>query len=115
MYLVLILAVQAAALAWPAFAQTTFTPNNISGSITTGGTAQQLAAAFPQRKGCVIQNQSTTDLWINDLGTAAAAPPSIKVPAGSQYVCGGYAGGAPAGALSIFGATTAQAFAGREW
>jgi hypothetical protein len=111
----LLLTAAVAALASPAFAQTTFTPANISGTVTTGGAAQQLAGAFPTRKGCVIQNLSAGDLWINDLGTAAATQPSIKVPAGSQYVCGGYGGGAPAGALSIFGATTAQAFAGREW
>ena len=97
-----------------AFAQT-FTPANISGTITTGGTAQQLAAAFAGRKGCAIQNQSAGDLWINDLGTAAATQPSIKVPAGAQYLCGAGGGGASAGALSIFGATTGQAFAGREW
>jgi hypothetical protein len=98
-----------------AAAQTTFTPANTSGTITTGGAAQQLAGAFPQRKGCVIQNQSAADLWISDIGTAAATQPSVKVPAGAQYVCGGYAGGAPSGAMSIFGATTGQAFAGREW
>jgi hypothetical protein len=93
----------------------TVTMANTSGTITTGGAAQQLSGAFPQRKGCVVQNQSTGDLWINDQGAAAATQPSIKVPAGAQFVCGGYAGGAPGGAMSIFGATTGQAFAGREW
>lgn len=93
----------------------TFTPSSISGTITAGGTAQQLAGAFSGRKGCAIQNQSTGDLWINDLGTAAATQPSIRVPAGAQYLCGAGGGGASAGALSIFGATTGQAFAGREW
>jgi hypothetical protein len=97
-----------------AFAQT-FTPASISGTVTTGGVAQQLAGAFATRKGCAIQNQSAADLWISDVGTAAATQPSIKVPAGAQYLCGGGGGGAPGGALSIFGATTGQAFAGREW
>jgi hypothetical protein len=93
----------------------TVTMANISGTIAAGGSAQQLTGAFPTRKGCIVQNQSPTDLWINDQGAAAAAQPSIRVPAGSQFICGGYGGGAPAGALSIFGATTGQAFAGREW
>lgn len=109
------LALALALLPTLATAQTTFTPSSISGTITTGGAAQQLTGAFPNRKGCAIQNQSAADLWINDLGTAAATQPSIRVPAGAQYLCGAGGGGAPAGALSIFGATTGQAFAGREW
>jgi hypothetical protein len=93
----------------------TVSMGNISGTITAGGTAQQLSGAFPGRKGCVVQNQSATDLWINDQGAAAATQPSIKVPAGAQFICGSGYGAAPGAALSIFGATTGQAFAGREW
>ena len=97
-------------------AQNTVTMNSISGTITAGGTAQPLAGAFPNRRGCVVQNLSTGDLWINDQGTAAAAQPSIKVPAGAQFACGSPASAvAPGAALSIFGATTNQAYAGREW
>jgi hypothetical protein len=100
----------------PAQAQNTVTMNSISGTITSGGVAQTLAAAFPNRRGCVVQNLSTGDLWINDQGTAAAAQPSIKVPAGGQFACGSPASAvAPGAALSIFGATTAQAYSGREW
>jgi hypothetical protein len=91
--------------------------NNISGTITSGGVAQQLAGAFSGRHGCVVQNLSAGDLWINDIGgTAAASQPSIKVPAGAQYACGSPGNGSATGtSMSIFGATTAQAFAGREW
>jgi hypothetical protein len=85
---------------------------NRSGTITAGGAAQALAPAWPARKGCLVQNLSTGDLWISEVGTAAAASPSIKVPAGSQYICMSPASGQ---ALSIFGATTAQSFAAREW
>src|SRR6478609_8992205 len=98
----------AMALCMPWAAAQTVTMANISGTITAGGTAQQLSGAFPQRKGCVVQNQSATDLWINDQGTAAATQPSIKVPAGSQFICGSGYGAAPGAALSIFGATTGQ-------
>ena len=85
---------------------------NRSGTITTGGAAQVLMPAWPGRHGCLMQNLSAGDLWVSEVGTAAATQPSIKVPAGSQYLCMVPASGQ---ALSIFGATTAQAFAAREW
>ena len=93
------------------------TQQDRSGTITLGGTAQVLAPAWSGRHACVIQNQSTGDLWVNATGTAAATQPSFKIPAGGQYICGdgGQPGGASAGAISIFGATTGQAFAAREW
>jgi len=94
----------------------TVTMADISGVIASGGVAQALAAAFPNRRGCVVQNLSTGDLWISDQGTAAASRPSFKVPAGAQFACGSPASAvAPGAALSIFGATTNQAFSGREW
>lgn len=111
-------AILAAALLLPSLAWgQTVTLANISGTITTGGTAQTLAAANPTRHGCVIQNLSSGDLWINDMGgTAVASQPSIKVAAGAQYICGSGGGRwAPGSAMSIIGATTAQAYAGREW
>jgi len=109
-------AILAAALLLPSLASAqTVTMANISGTITLGGTAQALAAVNPTRRGCMIQNLSAGDLWINDLGTATAAQPSFKVPAGAFYYCGSYGNFAPGAALSIIGATTAQAYAGREW
>ncbi len=80
--------------------------------MTAGGTAQALAPAFPGRHGCMVQNLSTGDLWVSEVGTAAAIQPSVKVPAGAQFLC---MTPAPSTPLSIFGATTAQAFAAREW
>lgn len=84
-----------------------------SGTVTSGGTAQVLAAANNYRRGFWIQNQSTGDLWINPTGTAAAAQPSLWLPSGSYWEAP--QDGVPAGAISIFGATTGQAFAAREW
>jgi hypothetical protein len=106
-----ILAAIAVVLSAPAWAQAVDYANR-SGTITAGGTAQALAPAWSARKGCLVQNLSAGDLWISEVGTAAAASPSIKVPAGSQYICMSPASGQ---ALSIFGATTAQSFAAREW
>lgn len=84
-----------------------------SGTITTGGTAQTLMAVNMKRYGFFIQNLSTADLYINSLGTASAARPSIKIPAGALYEAPLY--GVPVGAISIFGATTAQEFTAVEW
>jgi len=95
----------------PAMAQAV-THASISGTVASGGVAQTIAAAAPNRRGCIIQNQSTADLWVSSIGTAAATQPSFRVPAGAQYICSTPASG---GAISIFGATTGQAFAAREW
>lgn len=91
--------------------QTTVTDR--SGTITSGGVAQQLAAANSSRRGFFIQNQSTGDLWFTGQGTAAATQPSIWLPAGSAWEMP--PSGISTTAISIFGATTGQAFAAREW
>ena len=83
-----------------------------SGTITTGGTAQVVLPAWTGRHGCVIQNQSAGSLWVSETATAIAGPPSILIPAGQQFLCMSPASGQ---AYSIIGATTAQAFAAREW
>jgi hypothetical protein len=85
---------------------------NRSGTITAGGVAQVLMPAWSGRHGCLMQNLSAGDLWVSEIGTAAATQPSIKVAAGAQYLCMAPASGQ---ALSVFGATTGQAFAAREW
>lgn len=92
---------------------------SISGTITLGGTAQDADIARPLRKGYMIQNHSAGDLWINDMATAVASQPSIRIPAGALYETpnsgdlGG--GGYGTGAISIIGTTTGQAFTGRSW
>lgn len=84
-----------------------------SSTIAAGGTAQVFATAYSGRKGFWIQNLSSGDLWLSDVGTAAATQPSWKVPAGNLYETP--PGFEPDGAISIFGATTGQAFAGRDY
>lgn len=80
-----------------------------SGSITTGGTAQPLAAANTNRRYLRGQNLSTGDLWLNEVGgTASAASPSYRVPAGGTF------GINTNQAVSIWGATTGQAWSATE-
>jgi len=85
-----------------------------SGTIAAGGTAQTLMAADATRNGFSLENVSAGDLWINDVGgTAAASQPSIKIVSGAFYET---APGQPCqSAISIYGATTAQAFTSRSW
>lgn len=95
-------------------AYTSATLTSRSGTIATGGTAQQLMAANASRKGWWLQNLSTGDLWVNRFGgTASAAQPNIQIPSGALYETP--AGGAGSTLVSIFGATTGQAFASGEW
>jgi hypothetical protein len=81
-----------------------------SGSITTGGTAQTLAAHNFARKGLTIQNISTADLWINEIGGTAAAngTGSFQLPAGNSAKISTQM------AVSIVGATTGQKFTATE-
>lgn len=89
------------------------TKTDRSGTVTSGGTQQTLMALNASRRGFEVQNQSTGDLWISELGNAAATQPSIWLPPGAYYVPPD--AGVPTAAISIFGATTGQAFAAREW
>jgi hypothetical protein len=88
-------------------------PVNISGTITTGGSAQVLAAANADRRGWWIRNNSTGSLWVSDMTTAVLSQPSLEIKAGELYEAP--AGGVSLNALSIIGATTGQSFTGREW
>ena len=82
---------------------------NRSGTITTGGTAQQLASANTSRRFLTGQNLSTGDLWINEVGgTASASQPSNRVPAGGTFSV------STNRAISIFGATGGQQFQATE-
>lgn len=89
------------------------TSTSRSGTITTGGAAQQFAAANASRRGFVIQNQSSGDLYINSLSAATLDQNSLKIPAGSYYETPVHHVGT--GALSIIGATTGQQFYSREF
>ena len=82
-----------------------------SGTITTGGVAQTVAAFNDARRGFWFYNVSDEDMWISEQGTAAASQPSIKIPAGALYEFPVV----PNSAISVFAATTGKAFSAREW
>lgn len=86
---------------------------NRSGSITTGGTAVQAAAANAVRKGFCIQNTSAGDLWYSTEAVAVIGSPSFKLVANAYYE--NPVGLPPGGAISVIGATTAQTFTCREY
>jgi hypothetical protein len=82
---------------------------NRGGTITTGGTAQSLAPANANRRSLTGQNQSAGDLWINEVGgTATNAQPSFRVTAGATFSI------STNQAVSIWGATTGQAWSATE-
>ena len=85
-----------------------------SGTLATGGSAQTLFGGIVPSNGFLVQNNSSAALWLSDVGTASAGGASIQIAAngGTFATPSGYK---PAGAVSIFGATTGQAFAGRRW
>lgn len=85
-----------------------------SGSVAAGGSAQTLFGGIVPANGFLVQNNSTAALWISDVGAASAGGASIQLAAngGIFTTPSGYK---PAGAVSLFGATTGQAFAARSW
>jgi hypothetical protein len=86
-----------------------------SSTITAGGTAQQLMAANASRHGWSLYNSSAAILWINDVGgNATSGGSSFGIAAGVLYETPPN-GGATLGAISIYGGTTGQVFAARQW
>jgi hypothetical protein len=81
-----------------------------SGTITTGGTAQTLAASNASRKSLNGQNISSGDLWINETGGTAAVDTigSFKISAGDYFQI------STSNAISVLGATTGQKFSATE-
>jgi len=86
---------------------------NRSGTITAGTTAQTLMAADTTRNGFLFQNNSSGDLWIYPLGTATASQPSLKIASGGYYESPSK--NIAVYAISVYGATTSQAFTCWEW
>jgi hypothetical protein len=83
-----------------------------SGTITSGGTAQQLAAANSSRKYLFIQNNSSGNLWFNFTTTAVQSQPSILLlPNASVTFVSPFI---TTEAVSIIGATTSQSWSAKE-
>jgi len=94
-----------------------------SGTVAAGGTAQAFLAANPSsdsavgRSGWFLQNNSSAALVVNILGTAG---PGAGVVVAAGQTAGTLEGAAvrlplTTGAVSIYGGTNGQAFAGLEW
>ena len=93
---------------------------NLSGSITTGGTAQTLSAARAgnPRKGWSVYNSSAGDLYVNDIGGTASVSDglSYKIVSGAMLAINPQSiESVSQTSISIVGATTGQTFVAREW
>lgn len=84
-----------------------------SGTITAGGTAQQVMAANSSRKYLLIQNGSDTAMWFNFTTTAVQDSPSFFLAAngGSFVMEGSYVS---TEAISIICATTGKKWTAKE-
>ncbi|KQT82434.1 hypothetical protein ASG59_18755 [Methylobacterium sp. Leaf466] len=89
------------------------TTTDRSGTIAAGGTAQALSAADGNRRGAWVQNLSSADLYLSDVGVATIGGSSLKIAAGALYEFPHH--GIPVSALSIIGSTTGQSFSARVW
>lgn len=79
-----------------------------SGSITSGGTAQVLAAANPSRAAFTVQNLSSGSLYLCWTGTAtdnSSTPNSLELLPNAIYV---ETSPLSRAAISVIGATTGQ-------
>jgi hypothetical protein len=85
-----------------------------SGAVAAGGSAQALFGGAVPANGFLVQNNSAASLWVCDVGTASAGGASVQIAANGGLFATppGYK---PGGAVSLFGATTGQAFAARRW
>lgn len=90
------------------------TASDGSGTLAAGGSAQNLFGGIVPVNGFLVQNNSSAVLWMSDVGSASAGGASIQLAAngGTFATPSGYK---PASAVSLFGATTGQAFAARRW
>lgn len=86
---------------------------DISGTITAGGTAQDIAEPNEGRNGFWIQNLGASPLYFDFFQDAIAGQPSFKLDAGALYEAP--ASGCPAGRISVICATTGQQFSAREF
>jgi hypothetical protein len=84
-----------------------------SGTVSAGGTAQTLFGGVVPVDGWLVANNSSATIYVSDVGAAVAGGASIPIAPGAVFATpSGYK---PAGPVSVFGATTGQAFAARRW
>lgn len=83
-----------------------------SGTITTGGAAQNVLPNTASRGGFWIQNTSSGNLRVSRESTASATVGLLLAP-GALYESP--AGMPVSGAISVWGATTGQTFSAGAW
>lgn len=83
-----------------------------SGTITTGGSSQTLAASNSARHYLVVQNVATEMLWMNFTSAAAADSTSLRLGPGDSFEMGGAF--VSTEAVTILGATTGSRFIAKE-
>ncbi len=90
------------------------TLTNRSGTITAGGTSQQIAPANASRKYLFIQNPitATETLFVN-FGSPAASGTSYEIAAGGSLSLG-VGSFVPTDAVNIVAATTGHVFVAKE-
>lgn len=81
-----------------------------SGTITTGGTAQNAAAANASRRYLLVRNplSAAQPLYFNLTGMATADSPSMRLDPGDTFVMEGLF--VASNAVSVLGATTGNKF-----
>lgn len=99
---------------YPVSAADAVTLTDRSGSITTGGTAQTLAAANTSRRYLIIQNTGAGTLWFNFTTAAVQTQPSFRLDVGASFEMPTAAGVISTEAISIIGATTGQVWTAKE-
>lgn len=85
---------------------------DISGTITAGGSSQQISTAH-SRKYLLVQNPSsaTESLWVNFGAAATVGQPSIEIAAGTALVLSSFI---PSQTITVIAATTGHAFTAKE-
>ena len=89
------------------------TVNDGGGTISVGGTAQYLFSSLTPVSGYLVQNNSAANLYISD--TAVATASGINVVIGPGVMWTTPPSYRPPGPVSIYGASSGQAFAARRW
>jgi hypothetical protein len=84
-----------------------------SGTVGVGGTAQLLFGGAVPANGYLVANNSSATLYVSDVGAATAGGASVPIAAGAMFMTpSGYQ---PPGPVTLYGASTGQAFAARRW
>ena len=83
-----------------------------SGSITAGGTSQQVMAKNTARRYLVFQNVSDTAMYVNFGGAALVDTDSVKINAGGSLTFSDE--WVPADAVHVICATTGKKFVAKE-